>query len=378
MIKQHNINEIVYCTPLYIAVALCGMLLPGVMLSTPVEAETLRIYNWSDYIDESLLVKFEQETGIKVIYDVFDSNEVLETKLLAGGTGYDVVVPSGSFMSRQIQAGIFQKLDKSKLTNLQNSWDYIQRLTDKFDPGNQHSINYMWGTTGIGYNVKKVTAILGKDAPVTSLSLIFDPENMKKLAACGVYFLDAPDEMIPIALSYLGENPNSKDMGVLKKAESVLAAVRPYVRKFHSSEYISALAGGNICVTFGWSGDILQARERAEEAENGIEIKYAIPSEGGQIWFDMMAIPADAPNPESAHRFLNFMLRSDIAAAASNHVYYANGNWASQALLNQEIINNRSIYPDIETMNNFYIKTGYKHKVQRFVNRMWTRIKSGL
>ncbi|MEL6377556.1 MAG: extracellular solute-binding protein, partial [Pseudomonadota bacterium] len=261
-------------------------------------AEEVRVYNWSDYIDEELLTKFEEETGLKLVYDVFDSNEVLETKMLAGGSGYDVVVPSGTFLQRQISAGAFQKLDKSKLTNLGNMWDAIEERTAKYDPGNEYSINYMWGTTGIGVNTGKVAEILGDDAPVGSLELIFDPANMEKLASCGVHFLDAPTEMIPAALKYLGEDPDSHDPEVIAKAEAVLAGVRPHVQKFHSSEYINALANGDICVAFGWSGDILQSRDRAAEAENGVEIAYNAPSEGALMWFDQMAIPADAPNPE--------------------------------------------------------------------------------
>lgn len=241
-------------------------------------AEEVRVYNWSDYIDEALLEKFEAETGIELIYGVFDSNEVLETKMLAGGAGYDVVVPSGTFLQRQITAGAFQKLDLSKLPNHANMWDVVEARTAQYDPGNEYSINYMWGTTGIGVNVGKVTELLGEDAPMGSLDLIFDPANMEKLATCGVHFLDAPAEMIPAALKYIGEDPDSQDPEIIAKAEPVLMGVREYVTKFHSSEYINALANGDICVAFGWSGDILQARDRAAEADNGVEIAYNAPS----------------------------------------------------------------------------------------------------
>ncbi|MFT7310737.1 MAG: putrescine transport system substrate-binding protein, partial [Paracoccaceae bacterium] len=224
---------------------------------TAAQAEEVRVFNWSDYIDEALLAKFTEETGIKLIYDVFDSNEVLETKMLAGSSGYDIVVPSGTFLQRQISAGAFQKLDAAQLPNKKNMWDVIEKRTAQYDPDNAYSINYMWGTTGLGVNVGKVAEALGADAPVNSLSLVFDPANMEKLAGCGVYFLDAPAEMIPAALAYIGENPNSQDPKVIAKAEPVLAAVRPYIQKFHSSEYINALANGDICVAFGWSGDIL-------------------------------------------------------------------------------------------------------------------------
>ena len=340
-------------------------------------AEEVRVYNWSDYIDEELLTKFEAETGMKLIYDVFDSNEVLETKMLAGGSGYDVVVPSGTFLQRQIVAGAFQKLDMSKLSNHGNMWDVIASRTAAYDPGNEYSINYMWGTTGIGVNVGKVKEALGDDAPIDSLSLIFDPANMEKLAGCGVHFLDAPAEIIPAALAYLGENPDSHDPDVIAKAEPVLAAVRPYVQKFHSSEYINALANGDICVAVGWSGDVLQARDRAAEAENGVEIAYNAAKEGSLMWFDQMAIPADAPNPEGAHVFLNFIMDEHNMAAASNYVYYANGNVASQPHLEEDVIGDPAIYPTEEALKTLYTTTPYPAKVQRVVTRMWTKIKSG-
>ena len=345
--------------------------------ATSAMAQEVRVYNWSDYIDEDLLAKFEEETGLELVYDVFDSNEVLETKMLAGGSGYDVVVPSGTFLQRQIAAGAFQKLDKSQLPNLDNMWDVIQERTAKYDPGNEYAINYMWGTTGIGVNTAKVAEVLGEDAPVDSLSLIFDPANMEKLAECGVHFLDAPVELIPAALQYLGEDPDSHDPDVIAKTEEVLMAVRPYVQKFHSSEYINALANGDICVAFGWSGDILQARDRAAEADNGVDIAYNAPSEGALMWFDMMAIPADAPNPEGAHTFLNFIMDAENIAAASNYVYYANGNKASQQYLIEDVIDDPAVYPNEETLENLYTTTPYPAKVQRVVTRLWTKVKSG-
>ena len=341
-------------------------------------AEEVRVYNWSDYIDEELLAKFEAETGYDLIYDVFDSNEVLETKMLAGGSGYDVVVPTGSFLQRQITAGAFQPLDMSKLPNSENLWDVIADRTAQYDPGNAYSINYMWGTTGLGTNVGMVTELLGEDAPIDSLALIFDPANMEKLAECGVHILDAPTEVIPAALAYLGEDPNSKDPEVIAKAEEVLAPVRPYIQKFHSSEYINALANGEICVALGWSGDVLQARDRAWDADNGVEIAYHAPVEGALMWFDQMAIPVDAPNPEGAHAFLNFIMDAQNMADASNYVYYANGNLASQPLLEEDVIGDPAIYPDEATLGNLYTFTPYDARVQRTVTRMWTRIKSGV
>jgi len=346
-------------------------------LATAAGADEVRVYNWSDYIDEDLLTQFEEETGIDLIYDVFDSNEVLETKMLAGGSGYDVVVPSGTFLQRQIQAGAFQKLDKSQLPNLDNMWDVVLERTEQYDPGNEYSINYMWGTTGIGVNVGKVREVLGEDAPVNSWALVFEPENMEKLAECGVHFLDAPTEMIPAALNYLGEDPDSHDPDVIAKTEELFMGIRPHIQKFHSSEYINALANGDICVAVGWSGDILQARDRAAEADNGVEIIYNAPKEGAQMWFDQMAIPVDAPNPEAAHTFLNFIMDAENMAAASNYVYYANGNKASQEYLVEDVIGDPAIYPDEETLDNLFTTTPYPAKVQRVVTRLWTKIKSG-
>jgi len=346
--------------------------------STAALADEVRVYNWSDYIDEDLLAKFEEETGIKLIYDVFDSNEVLETKMLAGSSGYDVVVPSGTFLQRMITAGAFQPLDQAQLPNAVNLWDVIKDRTAQYDAGNAHSINYMWGTTGLGVNTGKVAEALGDDAPIGSLELVFNPVYMEKLAGCGVHFLDAPGEIIPAVLNYLGEDPDSHDPEVIKKAEAVLAGVRPYITKFHSSEYINALANGDICVAFGWSGDILQARDRAAEAENGVDIAYNAPSEGALMWFDQLAIPADAPNPEAAHKFLNFIMDANNMAAASNYVYYANGNKASQEFLVEDVIGDPAIYPDAATLENLYTTSPYPQKVQRVVTRMWTKIKSGI
>jgi putrescine transport system substrate-binding protein len=350
------------------------VLLAGAALAA--EDKVVNVYNWSDYIDDQVLKDFEAETGIKVVYDVFDSNDVLETKLLAGGSGYDVVVPSATFLARQIQAGVFQKLDKSKLTNWGNLWDMVLDRTAVYDPGNEHAVNYMWGTTGIGYNTKMVSERMA-DAPVNSWDLVLKPENAAKFADCGIYMLDASDEIIPTVLSYIGENPDSKDPEVIAKAEAVLMAVRPYVRKFHSSEYIDALANGDICIAVGWSGDVFIAAASAVEANNGVEISYSSPKEGALMWFDMMAIPADAPHPDNAHTFINYIMRAEVMAAASNYVYYANGNKASQALLNEDVIGDPAIYPTEETMQKLFTTTPYDAASQRVLTRIWTRVKSG-
>ena len=340
------------------------------------EEKIVNVYNWSDYIDESVLSDFQKETGIRVVYDVFDSNEVLETKLLAGQTGYDVVVPSGSFMERQIRAGAFQKLNQSKLANKGNQWqDILDRLAI-YDPGNAYSVNYMWGTTGIGYNEDKIKARM-PNAPVDSLAMLLDPQIVSKFADCGVYMLDAPAELIPATLKYLGRDPASHLSSDIRRAEKALLAVRPYIRKFHSSEYINALANGDICLAFGWSGDVLQARDRAAEADNGVVVDYKIPREGALMWFDQMAIPADAPHPNNAHAFIDYILRPEVIAKASNYVYYANGNLPAQKLLNEDVIGDPAIYPPESTISNLYLVKAYPDRIQRVVTRVWTRIKSG-
>ncbi len=354
-----------------------AVLTAAVLAATAAAAEDVRVYNWSDYIDEDLLTRFEEETGIDLIYDVYDSNEVLETKLLAGGSGYDVVVPTATFLQRQIAAGVYQPLDPAQLPNLENMWDVVSDRTGVYDPDGTYSVNYMWGTTGIGANPDQVAAVLGDGAPLGSLALVFDPANMEKLAECGVHFVDAAAEMFPAALTYLGLDPDSKDADDLEKAADLLEAVRPYVQKFHSSEYINALANGEICVAFGYSGDILIARDRAAEADNGVEIVYNPPKEGALMWFDQMAIPADAPNPEAAHAFLNFMMDAQNMAAASNYVYYANGNKASQEFLNEDVIGDPAIYPSAETLENLYTVTPFPARAQRVLTRLWTRVKSG-
>ncbi|MBB4064168.1 polyamine ABC transporter substrate-binding protein [Gellertiella hungarica] len=340
------------------------------------EDRVVNVYNWSDYIDDSIIKDFEKETGIKVVYDVFDSNEILETKLLAGSSGYDVVVPTAIFLARQIQAGVFQKLDKSKLPNLKNMWDVVSERTAIYDPGNEYSINYMWGTTGIGYNKAKVKERLGTDQ-IDSWKTVFDPEQAKKLADCGIYMLDSPTDILPSVLKYLGLNPDSKSAEDLAKAEEAMLAIRPYVRKFHSSEYINALANGDICVAVGWSGDIFQARNRAAEAKQGVDVGYAVPKEGALMWFDQMAIPADAQHVEEAHEFLNYIMRPDVAAKASNYVVYANGNKASQEMIDKAITSDPAVYPDEATLANLFTTTPTNPKEQRVVTRVWAKVVTG-
>jgi putrescine transport system substrate-binding protein len=351
----------------------------AVVLTLPAGAQerVVNVYNWSDYIDSLIIEEFTKETGIKVVYDVYDSNEILETKLLAGGSGYDVVVPTASpFLARQIQSGVYQKLDKSKLPNLTNMWDVVEQRVAAFDPGNEYSVSYMWGTTGIGYNVEKVKAALGTDQ-VDSWDIVFKPENIAKLADCGVYFMDSPTDVLPTVLNYLGLAPDSTKAEDIAKAQELMLAIRPSIRKFHSSEYINALANGDICVAVGFSGDLFQARDRAAEAKQGVEINYVIPNEGAEMWFDQMAVPADAKHVEEAHEFINFMMKPEIAAKASNYVFYANGNKASQPMLDPEILNDKAIYPDEAMLKKLFTVQPYDPRAQRLVTRAWTAIVTG-
>jgi putrescine transport system substrate-binding protein len=336
----------------------------------------VRVYNWSDYIDETILVDFTKETGIKVIYDVFDSNEMLETKLLAGGSGYDVVVPTGPFLARQIQAKVFQKLDKSKLPNLSNVWPLVSERLAKYDPGNQYAVNYMWGTTGIGYNVDKVKAALG-NVPIDSWNVLFKPENAAKLKSCGINILDASDETFAIALNYLGKNPDSKDTKDLEAGGAVYSKIRKSVKTFNSSAYIDELANGDSCITIGWSGDVLQAKTRAEEAKNGVNIEFTIPKEGTYMWFDNLAIPADAKHVAEAHAFINYLMKPEVIAKASNFVQYANGNLASQKFIEKEVLENPSVYPPEDVVKKLFTISPYGPREQRVLNRVWTQIKTG-
>jgi putrescine transport system substrate-binding protein len=324
-----------------------------------------------------VLEDFTRETGIKVKYDTFDSNDMLETKLLAGRTGYDVVVPTAYFLERQIKAGVFQKLDKSKLPNLVNVWDDIANRLAAYDPGNQHAVNYMWGTTGIGFNMKKAREVLGAEAKIDSWDVVFKPETLAKFKDCGVHMLDAADDVFAAALSYLKLDPNTKDEKDLEKAADLLTKVRPSVRKFHSSEYLNALASGEICLVLGYSGDIKQAQKRAAEAKNGVEIGYAIPKEGAQLWFDNLAIPKDAKNVVEAHALIDYLLKPDVAAKNSNFVSYANSNAASRPMIDKAILEDKSVYPDDATMKSLYTIKAHDQKTQRVMNRLWTRIKTG-
>lgn len=341
------------------------------------EQRTVNFYNWSNYMAPDVLEDFTRETGIKVVYDTFDANETLETRLLAGKSGYDVVVPTGYFLQRQITAKVFLKLDKSKLPNLANAWPVVTGQLATYDPGNNYGANYMWGTTGIGYNVKMAEKLLGPGAKVDSWDIVFKPENLAKFRDCGIHMLDSADDILPAALSYLGIDPNSIKPAELEKAADLVIRIRPYVRKFHSSEYLGALASGEICFVVGWSGDVMQARSRAAEAKSDVEIGYTIPKEGAQMFFDNLAIPADANNVAEAHELINYLYRPEVAAKNSDFLSYANGNLASQKLIDPKILNDKNIYPDEATQKKLFVIIARDPATQRIINRLWTRVKTG-
>jgi len=349
-------------------------------LTTAIQAhaEELHVYNWSDYIAEDTVADFEQQSGIKVVYDVYDSNEVAEAKLLAGRSGYDLVFPTARpFADRHIKAGLYQKLDKSALTNYDNLDKVILDSLTDIDPGNEYLVPYMWGTTGIGINVDKVKEILGDDMPLDTWRLVFDPEIVSKLSACGVSLMDDSTEVLTAARAYLGKPVDDFGSDAINEAAEVVNGVRQYVRYFHSSQYINDLANGDTCVAHGYSGDVLQARDRADEAGNGVNIAYLVPSEGAVVWTDVMVIPADAPNPSAAHKFIDYLLDPAVIAPITNYVAYANANAAATELVDAEIRDDAGIYPPKETQEKLVVLKTPSERQMRVMNRAWTRIKTG-
>lgn len=340
------------------------------------QQRVLNVYNWSDYVAPNTISNFEKKSGIKVIFDVYDSNEVLEAKLLSGGSGYDIVVPSNPFLAKQIKAGVYQKLDKTQLPLWENLNKDLLHTLEVSDPGNQYSLPYMWGSIGMGYNVAKVKAAIG-DQPVDSWDLIFKPENLKKLHECGVAILDSPSEIIPTAMHYLGLPVDSLKPEDLKQAEDLLLKIRPYVTYFHSSKYISDLASGNICMAIGYSGDLYQSKSRAEEAGDKVKLAYQIPKEGAGTFFDMVAIPADAKNVKEAHEFINYLLEPQVMADLTNYLQFPNANDKATPLVDEAIRTDPGIYPTAEVMSKLYTFPDLPAKTQRVMTRSWTKIKSG-
>jgi putrescine transport system substrate-binding protein len=347
--------------------------------TTPGSADSgkvLNLYIWSDYLAANTLSNFEKQTGIKVHAAYFDSNETLETKLLAGNSGYDIVVPTASYFERQIKAGVYLPLDKSKLPNLRYMDGLLMSKVALHDPGNAHGVIYMWGTNGIGYNEKLVKALLPK-APLDSWRMVFDPVVASKVAKCGISVLDSPAEMMRAVYSYLGKDPNSQSPDDLVQAEAVLTKIRPYIRNINSSEYIEALANGDICVAVGYNGDVLQARDRAREAGKGIEIKYTVPKEGSILWFDMLAIPKDAPNPDSAYAFINYVITPRVIADISNFKRYANADAQAQSLLDPSVRDDPGIYPPAEQRQKLAVQLADSSDQTRAITRAWQKFKTG-
>ncbi|MDG9926195.1 MULTISPECIES: polyamine ABC transporter substrate-binding protein [unclassified Pseudomonas] len=357
-----------------LAAALCGLTLAGTAQAADRE---LKVYNWFDYITPETLTQFKQDSGIKLTYDIFDTNEALEAKLLTGNSGYDLVVPSNVFLAKQVEAGVFQKLDRSLLPNWQHLDPQLMKLIEANDPGNQYAVPYMYGTVLIGFNPDKVKAALGDNAPVDSWDLIFKEENIAKLQQCGVVLLDSPSEILPLALHYLGLSPNSKEPADYAKAEQLLSKIRPHVRYFHSSKYMSDIANGEICVAVGYSGSFSQAANNARQAKNGVTVDMRLPKEGAPIWFDLMAIPKDAKNIDEAHAFINFLLQPQVIAPISDFVGYPNPNKDATALVAESIRTNPNLYPTAEAMQKLYTLEPLPRAAERARTRAWSKIKTG-
>lgn len=339
--------------------------------------QVVQIYNWSDYIGETTLDDFTKATGIKTKYDVYDDNDVLEAKLLVGNSGYDVVVPTAQpYLSRQIRQGLYQKLDKSKIPNIKNLDPKLMEQLANADPGNEYAVIYQWGTNGVGYNEEKIKERM-PDAPLDSFAMILDPEVVKKFADCGVTMLDSATEILPIVLNYLGKDPNSQDPADLKAAEEHMMKIRPYIKYFHSSQYINDLANGDVCLSLGWSGDVIQAASRADEAKNGQVIKYVIPKEGTIIWFDTMAVPKDAPHPDAAFAYINFVLDPKVMAGITNYVAYANAVPGSLEFVDDEIKGDPTIYPPPDVQKRLFVVKGTTDEFERQRAEVWTHIRAG-
>ena len=338
--------------------------------------QTLNLFIWSDYLAPTTLADFEHQTGVTVHAAYYDSNETLETKLLAGSSGYDVVVPTASYFERQIKAGVYLALDKSKLPNLKNMDPQLMARVALHDPDNAHGVIYMWGTNGIGYNEKMVTALM-PDAPLDSWRLVFDPAVASKIAKCGISVLDSPAEMMRAVLNFLGKDPNSQKPEDVQAAEATLLKIRPYIRNINSSEYIEALANGDLCVAVGYNGDVLQARDRARDANKGIDIKYVVPKEGSIIWFDMLAIPKDAPHPEAAYAYLNYIMEPKVIADISNFKRFANANLASQAFVLESVKDDPAIYPPPQLREKLAVQLADSPEQTRVITRMWEKFKTG-
>jgi putrescine transport system substrate-binding protein len=357
---------------LLILLALLGLGLPA-----RAEETVLNVYNWTDYIDPKALERFTKETGITIRYDMYDSLETLEAKLLAGHSGYDVVVPTGEpTFSRLVKLGALRVLDRAKVPNLTNLDPTMMRLVATADPGNAHGAIYLWGSTGLGMIPDKVKA-LAPDAPMDSWDLLFKPENARRLAPCGITMMDSAIDVIPTVLKYLGKDPNSTDPADLAAVEKTLMAIRPFIRTFASGGALEALAAGQTCLVLDYSGDVVQAASRATEAKRGVVVRYVAPKEGAQLAFDMLAIPADAPHPENAERFINFLLQPEVMAGITNAVSYPNAVPASRPMIRKEILDDPAIYPPDAVQQQFFTIGAVPQAAERARTRMWARFKAG-
>jgi putative spermidine/putrescine transport system substrate-binding protein/putrescine transport system substrate-binding protein len=356
----------------------CMAVLSAALFSlTAQAAESVNIANWSGYITDDTLAAFARRTGIQPTYDLIDSNETTEAKLMTGGSGYDLVSPSNHFLPRLIKAGAIQELDRSKLPNWHNLDPKLMQLLETSDPGNRYAIPYMWVTTGIGYNVDKIKAIFGTTDVTQSWQMLFNPDNIRKLSACGVAFLDNPTQVLPITLKVLGLDPHSQRPEDLKKAEAALMAIRPSISYFHQSKYVSDLANGNICVAIGFSGDVLQAMNSAQQANNGVHLGYSIPHEGSTVAVDMVVIPKAAPHLDAAYAYLNYLLDPQVMAHISNAVKYPNGNAASLPYVDAALRDNPAVYPPQAVLDTLFPIQTLSPAGMRLSTRLWTRVISG-
>ncbi len=359
--------------------AACGFVFAAATVRAQDEEKILNIYNWSDYIGENTIRNFERETGIKVNYDNFDSNEILHAKLVAGKTGYDIVVPSSNWARMQIQGDLFAKLDKSAIPNLGNVDPAIAAQLAKIDPGNEHLVDWLWGYTTVGINVDKVRAALGgAPLPDNVWDLVFKPEYMAKLKSCGISFLDSSDDVIPAALRYVGKPTLTTNAADYKQALTLLKAIRPYVTLFNSSGYINDMANGSVCLALGWSGDINITRHRAIENKTGQNIQVLLPRNGGLLFFDVMAIPKDAPHPRNALKWINYILRPEVDAGLTNKVFYANPNRESKKFIRPEIANNPTVFLSADELERM-AGTGdmLTNDIRRMRSRTYTSFKTG-
>ncbi|WP_215776886.1 polyamine ABC transporter substrate-binding protein [Paludibacterium sp. B53371] len=338
---------------------------------------TLNVYNWSDYIAKSTIPGFEKQTGNKVRYDVYDSDDTLQAKMLTGNSGYDVVAPTSNYMAKQIQAGIYQPLDKAKIPNLKYLDPALMAQVAIADPGNAHGVPWAWGTDGLGYNVTKVKALLGKDAPLDSWDMLFNPKYVSKLKSCGVSVLDQANDVFAAALFYLHKDPNSHNPADQQAAFQLLKSIRPYITQFNSSGYINDLANGDVCMVFGWSGDVNIAKRRAAEAKKPYQIQYFIPKAGAPVWFDVMVIPKDAPNAALANQWINYIQDPKVNAAITNEVFYPTANKEARKYVNPAIANDPTIYPSAAVIKTLFLLKPVPPEVLRLQNRLWTQLKTG-